>query len=120
MTHLQTNDVKCTTTPTQTVTCQVGYPALKRNQEVNVLQKNRFFLRFNHTALLFGVVKVTTVKHLIVSLQYKFQITFDYNFEQLQNRAEVEFEAKRLAGPIRHLITNNKLFIKIYMCNKVL
>uniref|UniRef100_A0A3Q3WBF3 VWFA domain-containing protein n=1 Tax=Mola mola TaxID=94237 RepID=A0A3Q3WBF3_MOLML len=42
------------------VTCQVGYPVLKRNQEVNM----------------------------------KFQINFDYSFAQLQNRAEVKFEAK--------------------------
>ncbi|TMS03328.1 Integrin alpha-2 [Larimichthys crocea] len=45
-------------TQTQTVTCQVGYPALKKDEEM------------------------------------KFQINFDYNFEQLQNQAVVKFEAK--------------------------
>uniref|UniRef100_A0A8C2WKB6 Integrin subunit alpha 2 n=1 Tax=Cyclopterus lumpus TaxID=8103 RepID=A0A8C2WKB6_CYCLU len=50
--------IKCTATQTQTVTCQVGYPALKTDQEV------------------------------------KFRMNFDYNLEQLQNRAEVKFEAK--------------------------
>uniref|UniRef100_A0A8C2WPL7 Integrin subunit alpha 2 n=1 Tax=Cyclopterus lumpus TaxID=8103 RepID=A0A8C2WPL7_CYCLU len=53
-----TDGVKCTATQTQTVTCQVGYPALKTDQEV------------------------------------KFRMNFDYNLEQLQNRAEVKFEAK--------------------------
>lgn len=114
MIHLQTNDVKCTSTQTQVVTCQVGYPVLKRNQEVNANRKNHFFTCemfwvFNHTTLLFGVVKVTNAKRLIVSLQMKFQINFDYSFAQLQNRAEVKFEAKRLARRIRNLITKNKL-----------
>ncbi|KAE8291917.1 Integrin alpha-2 CD49 antigen-like family member B [Larimichthys crocea] len=53
-----TDGVKCTSTQTQTVTCQVGYPALKKDEEM------------------------------------KFQINFDYNFEQLQNQAVVKFEAK--------------------------
>ncbi|KAM7415872.1 hypothetical protein PAMA_018098 [Pampus argenteus] len=50
--------VKCTSTQTQIVACQVGYPVLKKDQEM------------------------------------KFQLNFDYNFEVLQNRAEVKFEAK--------------------------
>ncbi|XP_076007271.1 integrin alpha-2 [Genypterus blacodes] len=51
--------VKCTSaTQTYVVACQVGYPALKENQEVT------------------------------------FWINFDYNLKQLQNRAEVNFEAK--------------------------
>ncbi|XP_074495342.1 integrin alpha-2 [Sebastes fasciatus] len=53
-----TNGVKCTSTQTQTVTCQVGYPALKKDEEV------------------------------------KFRMNFDYNLAQLQNQAEVKFEAK--------------------------
>ncbi|XP_034727464.1 integrin alpha-2 [Etheostoma cragini] len=53
-----TDEVKCTSTQTQAVTCQVGYPVLKQDQEV------------------------------------KFRINFDYNLDQLQNRAEVKFEAK--------------------------
>ncbi|XP_054466654.1 integrin alpha-2-like [Anoplopoma fimbria] len=52
-----TDGVECTSTQTQTVTCQVGYPALKPGQEV------------------------------------KFQMNFDYNLDQLQNPAEVKFEA---------------------------
>lgn len=32
--HRQTEEVKCTLTQTQTVTCQVGYPALQKDQEV--------------------------------------------------------------------------------------
>uniref|UniRef100_A0A8C4FGL8 Integrin subunit alpha 2 n=1 Tax=Dicentrarchus labrax TaxID=13489 RepID=A0A8C4FGL8_DICLA len=57
----ETDGVKCTSTQTQTVTCQVGYPALKTGQEVSM----------------------------------KFQINFDYNFNELENKAEVTFEAKR-------------------------
>lgn len=53
-----TDGVKCTSTQTQTVTCQVGYPALKTDEEM------------------------------------KFQINFEYSLYQLQNRAEVKFEAK--------------------------
>ncbi|XP_075955774.1 integrin alpha-2 [Anarhichas minor] len=53
-----TDGVQCTSTQTQTVTCQVGYPALKTDQEVT------------------------------------FQMNFDYNLDQLQNQAEVKFEAK--------------------------
>ncbi|KAM3610867.1 uncharacterized protein V6R79_009900 [Siganus canaliculatus] len=53
-----TGGVKCTSTQTQTVACQVGYPALKKGEEM------------------------------------KFQLNFDYNFDHLQNRAEVAFEAK--------------------------
>lgn len=53
-----TDGVKCTSTQTQTVTCQVGYPVLKTDEEM------------------------------------KFQINFEYSLYQLQNRAEVKFEAK--------------------------
>ncbi|KAM4579124.1 integrin alpha-2 isoform 1-T1 [Fundulus diaphanus] len=53
-----TDGVKCTATLKETVTCQVGYPVLRKDQEV------------------------------------KFQITFDYSFDYLQNQAEVTFEAK--------------------------
>nr|XP_020449586.1 integrin alpha-2 [Monopterus albus] len=53
-----TEGVKCTSAQTQTVTCQVGYPALKKDEEV------------------------------------KFKINFEYSLDQLQNRAEVKFEAK--------------------------
>ncbi|XP_028314428.1 integrin alpha-2 isoform X2 [Gouania willdenowi] len=53
-----TDEVKCTSTQTEVITCQVGYPALKKDQEM------------------------------------KFQINFDYNLEQLLNRAELKFEAK--------------------------
>ncbi|XP_041856641.1 integrin alpha-2-like [Melanotaenia boesemani] len=53
-----TEEVKCTSSQQDTVTCQVGSPALKKDQEV------------------------------------KFEISFDYNFNQLQNRAVVKFEAK--------------------------
>ncbi|XP_037536875.1 integrin alpha-2 [Nematolebias whitei] len=50
--------VKCTATQKDTVTCQVGYPVIKEDQEV------------------------------------KFQILFDYSFDQLQSHAVVDFEAK--------------------------
>uniref|UniRef100_A0A3P9KDB8 Integrin, alpha 2 (CD49B, alpha 2 subunit of VLA-2 receptor), tandem duplicate 2 n=1 Tax=Oryzias latipes TaxID=8090 RepID=A0A3P9KDB8_ORYLA len=50
--------VHCTSTETDTVTCQVGYPVLKEDQEV------------------------------------KFSIKFNYNLNQLQNKAEVTFQAK--------------------------
>uniref|UniRef100_A0A3P9I6V9 Integrin, alpha 2 (CD49B, alpha 2 subunit of VLA-2 receptor), tandem duplicate 2 n=1 Tax=Oryzias latipes TaxID=8090 RepID=A0A3P9I6V9_ORYLA len=50
--------VHCTSTETYTVTCQVGYPVLKEDQEV------------------------------------KFSIKFNYNLNQLQNKAEVTFQAK--------------------------
>uniref|UniRef100_A0A8C6SAP5 Integrin, alpha 2 (CD49B, alpha 2 subunit of VLA-2 receptor), tandem duplicate 2 n=1 Tax=Neogobius melanostomus TaxID=47308 RepID=A0A8C6SAP5_9GOBI len=53
-----TDKVSCISTQSQTVTCQVGYPLLRMNEEV------------------------------------QFQINFDYNLEQLQNKAEVTFEAK--------------------------
>ncbi|XP_034451208.1 integrin alpha-2 [Hippoglossus hippoglossus] len=53
-----TDSVKCTSTQTQTVTCLVGYPALKTNEEV------------------------------------KFQLNFEYSLDQMQNQAEVNFEAK--------------------------
>ncbi|XP_061585515.1 integrin alpha-2 [Cololabis saira] len=53
-----TDEVKCTLTQPDTVTCQVGYPVLKKDEEV------------------------------------KFLISFDYSFDQLQNKAEVKFEAK--------------------------
>ncbi|CAL1614875.1 unnamed protein product [Knipowitschia caucasica] len=50
--------VSCSSTQAQTVSCQVGYPVLRTNEEV------------------------------------QFQLNFDYNLEQLQNKAEVQFEAK--------------------------
>ncbi|KAK2837878.1 hypothetical protein Q5P01_015090 [Channa striata] len=53
-----TEGVKCTSTQTQTVTCQVGYPVLKTDEEV------------------------------------KFRMNFEYSLDDLQNRAEVKFEAK--------------------------
>ncbi|KAM6931364.1 integrin alpha-2 [Xenentodon cancila] len=53
-----TDEVKCTSTQPDAVTCQVGYPVLKQDEEV------------------------------------KFRISFDYSFDQLQNKAEVKFEAK--------------------------
>ncbi|XP_072288782.1 integrin alpha-2-like [Eucyclogobius newberryi] len=53
-----TDKVSCTSTQAQAVTCQVGYPLLRTNEEV------------------------------------QFQINFDYNLEQLQNKAGVTFEAK--------------------------
>uniref|UniRef100_A0A7N8XYQ4 Integrin subunit alpha 2 n=1 Tax=Mastacembelus armatus TaxID=205130 RepID=A0A7N8XYQ4_9TELE len=49
--------VKCTSAQAQIVTCQVGYPVLKKDEEV------------------------------------KFTISFEYNLDQLQNRAEVTFKA---------------------------
>lgn len=44
------------------------------------------------------------VKLRVIHLQVKFWINFDYNLAQLQNRAEVNFEAKRYAdvNEIRH------------------
>lgn len=53
-----TDKVKCTSTQKNTVTCQLGYPVLKKDQEI------------------------------------KFQITFDYSFDDLQNQAKLTFEAK--------------------------
>ncbi|XP_056888065.1 integrin alpha-2-like isoform X1 [Takifugu flavidus] len=53
-----TDGVKCSLTQAQTVTCHVGYPALRTDQEI------------------------------------KFTINFDYNLQQVQNKAEVKFEAK--------------------------
>ncbi|KAK7934404.1 hypothetical protein WMY93_005300 [Mugilogobius chulae] len=53
-----TDKVSCSSTQTQTVTCQVGYPLLRTNAEV------------------------------------QFQINFDYNLEQPQNKAELTFETK--------------------------
>lgn len=32
---------------------------------------------------------------MFISLQVKFQINFEYSLDQLQNRADVKFEAKR-------------------------
>lgn len=40
--HSQTDEVKCTSTQTQTVTCQVGYPALTKDQEVRARKGNLF------------------------------------------------------------------------------
>ncbi|XP_026198884.1 integrin alpha-2 [Anabas testudineus] len=53
-----TDRVKCTSTQSQTVTCQVGYPALRTDEEI------------------------------------KFRINFEYSLDDLQDRAEVKFEAK--------------------------
>uniref|UniRef100_A0A7N6B7D8 VWFA domain-containing protein n=1 Tax=Anabas testudineus TaxID=64144 RepID=A0A7N6B7D8_ANATE len=52
------DQVKCTSTQSQTVTCQVGYPALRTDEEI------------------------------------KFRINFEYSLDDLQDRAEVKFEAK--------------------------
>lgn len=44
--NLQTDRVKCTSTQTQTVTCQVAYPALRTDEEVsatNVSACKQFF-----------------------------------------------------------------------------
>ncbi|XP_024131045.1 integrin alpha-2 [Oryzias melastigma] len=54
--------VQCTSTQADVVTCQVGYPVLKKDQEV------------------------------------KFSIKFNYNLNQLQNKAEVTFQAKSDGG----------------------
>uniref|UniRef100_UPI003AAFEBDC integrin alpha-2 isoform X2 n=1 Tax=Centroberyx gerrardi TaxID=166262 RepID=UPI003AAFEBDC len=68
--------VKCTSTKqTRVVACQVGYPALKKDQEV------------------------------------KFWISFDYNLAQLQNQAEVNFEAK--SDGKEHSPADNKVDIRI-------
>lgn len=42
--NLQVDGVKCTSTQTQIVTCQVGYPALKTNQEVGARKKTAIAL----------------------------------------------------------------------------
>uniref|UniRef100_H3DET2 Integrin subunit alpha 2 n=1 Tax=Tetraodon nigroviridis TaxID=99883 RepID=H3DET2_TETNG len=55
---LQTEEVKCTLTPPQTVTCHVGYPAIQTNKEI------------------------------------KLTLNFDYNLQLVQEKAEVNFEAK--------------------------
>lgn len=70
-----TDKVSCTSTQAQTVTCQVGYPVLKMDEEV------------------------------------QFQINFDYNLEQLQNKAEVKFEAKSDGKEERP--ADNTVFISI-------
>ncbi|RVE67947.1 hypothetical protein OJAV_G00086900 [Oryzias javanicus] len=54
--------VQCTSTQADVVTCQVGYPVLKKDQEV------------------------------------KFSVKFNYNLDQLQNKAEVAFQAKSDGG----------------------
>ncbi|XP_067378080.1 integrin alpha-2 isoform X1 [Channa argus] len=53
-----TEDVKCTSTQIRTVTCQVGYPVLKTDEEV------------------------------------QFRINFEYSLNDLQDHAEVKFQAK--------------------------
>ncbi|CAG08589.1 unnamed protein product, partial [Tetraodon nigroviridis] len=57
-----TEEVKCTLTPPQTVTCHVGYPAIQTNKEI------------------------------------KLTLNFDYNLQLVQEKAEVNFEAKREAN----------------------
>lgn len=99
--HLQTDGVKCTSTQTQTVTCQVGYPALKKDEEVSTREEIHFSTV--NTNLFVWLVIVSNAKHHVILLQMKFQINFDYNFEQLQNQAVVKFEAKRYAELIRNL-----------------
>ncbi|KAM9858387.1 integrin alpha-2-like [Aulostomus maculatus] len=70
-----TEGVKCTATEAEVVTCQVGYPALKKDQMM------------------------------------KFRINFEYNFDQLQNQAEVKFEAK--SDSKEEIPSNNKVDFKI-------
>ncbi len=96
--HLQTDGVKCTSTQTQTVTCQVGYPALKQNEEVGKEKERRhsFSTHVNCFELVAQISKFEAHCH-VISFQMKFQINFDYNLDQLQNQAEVKFEAKRYA-----------------------
>ena len=43
----QKDSVKCTSTQTQTVTCLVGYPALKENEEVSVSTCAQFWFEFS-------------------------------------------------------------------------
>lgn len=35
------------------------------------------------------------MEHHLLSLQIKFTLNFDYNLQQVQDKAEVKFEAKR-------------------------
>lgn len=37
----------------------------------------------------------SNVERHLLSLQVKFTLNFDYNLQQVQDKAEVEFEAKR-------------------------
>lgn len=41
---LQNEGVKCTSTQAQTVTCQVGYPALLKDEEVSARSKHPPYL----------------------------------------------------------------------------
>ena len=45
--HLQTEEVKCTLTQAQTVTCHVGYPALQNDQEVGSHGNKSLLLLFD-------------------------------------------------------------------------
>lgn len=47
-------------------------------------------------------------------------MNFDYNLEQLQNRAEVKFEAKRYAGIVRNKFKKRKDCDLIKMVNLVI
>lgn len=84
--------MKCSLTQPHTVTCNAGYPALRNNQEVGAREAARllFLLLFKFSD--FG--EVIPERHLL-SLQVNFTIIFDYNLQQVQNKAEVKFEAKR-------------------------
>lgn len=87
--NLQTDRVKCTSTETQTVSCQVAYPALRTDEEVSA----HFFCLWTVTNFFFFFCN--NVEHYVISLQIKFRMNFDYSLDQLQKQTEVKFEAKR-------------------------
>lgn len=87
--YMQTDEVKCTSTLKNTVTCQVGYAVLKKDQEVSI--NTVFWAGFGF------IINFSNSydSHPVISLQVNFEITFDYSFDSQENQAVVKFEARR-------------------------
>lgn len=89
-------EVKCTSTKESlTLSCQVGYPALRQNQEVRPDNKQQDSRRVCRSMSLSAGVAVPKQYTVPYSLQVTFGINFDFNLNQLQTEADVSFEALR-------------------------
>lgn len=65
-----------------------------------------FWFDYGSARLFVWLVTESNARHYVISLQVKFQLNFEYSLDQLQNRAEVKFEAKRYTELIRNSINN--------------
>ncbi|XP_074525395.1 integrin alpha-2 [Halichoeres trimaculatus] len=90
-----TDGVKCTSTQTQTVTCQVGYPALKKDQQM------KFRMNFEYN-----------LEHLQKKADVKFEAKSDGKEERpADNKVEVSIPVRYDAGVVLSRQSNINFYV---------